>query len=147
MNCKNFDDEYIYKKRRPKFTINKEQKLLIKRTISKLKERKNKVNATKLKNECDLNVSVTTIQRHMKRSRMKYKKISSQIYLSHNHKEDRLTKVSSWVTENHVWEKLFSVTKNGSVWMGQTIGVHTFRNTKILVDSEDNAGEAVLWFG
>ena len=32
-------------------------------------------------------------------------KISSQICLSQKYKEDRLTKVSSWVTENHVWEK------------------------------------------
>ena len=98
------------KKREPKFTINKGQKLHIKRTISKLKERKNKVNATKIKNECDLNISVSTIQKHMKRIGMKYKKISSHMYLSHKHKEDRLTKVSSWVTENHVCdEKRFSL--------------------------------------
>jgi len=91
-----------------RFAINKGQKLLIKKTLSKLKERKNKVNATKLKNEYDLNVSVSTIQRHMRRSGRKYKKISSQIYLSHKHKKDRLTKVSTWVTENHVWEKAIS---------------------------------------
>ena len=91
------------------------------------------MNATKLKNESDLNVSVSTIQRYMKRSGMKYKKISSKIYLSYKYKEDRLTKIM-------YGKKLFSVTKNGSVWIGQTIGVHTFWNTKILVDSEDNVG-------
>lgn len=79
--------------------------MLIKRTIGKLKESKKKVNATKLKNECDLSISVSTIQRHMKRIGMKYKKIQTLIHLSKKHKEDRLAKVCTWVSENHLWEK------------------------------------------
>lgn len=106
----------ICKKRGPKFTISKGEKLLMKRMIGKLKERKSKVNAKKLKIECDLNISVSTIQRHMKRSGMRYKKIQSMIYLSQKHKEGRLLKVSTWVSENHVWEKtVFSDEKRFSL--------------------------------
>jgi hypothetical protein len=100
-----YENTKICKKRGPKFTINKGQNLLIKRTISKLKENKKKVNSSKLKKECDLNVSVWTIQRHLRRSGLKYKNIPSKIYLSRKHKEKRVEIVKGWITENHGWEK------------------------------------------
>ena len=137
----------ICKKRGPKFRINKGQKLLITRTISKLKDQKKKVNATKVKKECDLNISVWTIQRHMRRGGMRYTKVPSKIYLGKKHKEDRVSIVSTWVTENHSWEKIVFSDKNGSVWTSQMIGELILPKTKRLAESEDNAVVAVLWFG
>jgi len=103
-------------KRGPKFTLNKSQKLNIKRTISKLKDKKEKVNSTKLKNECDLSVSIWTIQRHLKRQGLKYKRMTSKIYLSKMHKEKRIDIINGWITENHPWEKtVFSDEKRFSL--------------------------------
>jgi len=59
----------------------------------------------KLKNECELDVSVWTIQRHLRRSGLRYKKIPPQIYLTKKHKENRVSTISTWVTENYPWEK------------------------------------------
>ena len=104
------------KKRGPKFSLDKAQKLNIKRTISNLKDREEKINSTKLKNECNLSVSIWTIQRHLKRQGMKYKRMPSKIYLSKVHKENRIDIINGWITENHPWEKtVFSDEKRFSL--------------------------------
>ena len=70
-----------------------------------MKDQTKKVNATKVKKERDLNISVWTIQRHTRRGGMRYTKVPSKIYLGKKHKEDWVSIVSTWVTENHPWEK------------------------------------------
>lgn len=92
-------------KRGPKLKITERANLKIKRSISYLKNNGKKVNSSKLKVECNLNVSVRTIQRHMKRSDYKYTKLKSQIYLSKKHKEERVKIISQWISRNHDWGK------------------------------------------
>ena len=56
---------YQYKKfqnkRGPKSKITKSQKLLIKRTVSSIRDKQEKANSVKLKNECEINISIRTI--------------------------------------------------------------------------------------
>ena len=63
-----------------------------------------KVNSSKLKTDCSLNMSVRTIQRHMKRSGFIYRKVKSQIVLSKRHKEERMKIITQWISSNHKLE-------------------------------------------
>ena len=69
--------QYVNKKmankRGPKFGINKAETLHIIRAIANLKDKNERVNSTKLKNECELHISLWTIQRHMRRHSIQYK--------------------------------------------------------------------------
>jgi len=106
----------VYKKRGPKFTLNKAEKLRIKRTISSLEKSGKKVNSVKIKNICDLNVSQWTIQRHIKRLGFVYKKAKKTNFLTKKHKEERSKLIREWITSNHPWEKtIFSDEKRFSL--------------------------------
>ena len=116
INLCNYENKRFPKKRGPKFILNKAQKLGIKRAIGNLKENYKKVNSKKLKDECSLNVSVRTIQRHMKIVGFNYKRMPSMIILNKKHKEKRVIAIRDWITKNHVWEKtVFSDEKRFSL--------------------------------
>jgi len=114
------------KKRGPKFKLNSYCKLKVKRCISALKNDGQKVNCTKIKNACNLNISTRTIQRHLSKMCFTYKKAKSQLVLSKYHKQKRLDIVSQWIADNHNWEKtVFSDEKRFSLdgsdyWMSYT---------------------------
>jgi len=111
-----YRSKILPKKRGPKFSITKEQKMCIKRTICKFRENKEKVNSRKLKAECLLDVSVRSIERHMKNVGLQYKRTPSQIILRQKHQEKRVHIIKEWISENPVWEKtIFSDEKRFSV--------------------------------
>ena len=68
------------KKRGTKNKIGKSASLSIKRAIAALQENHEKVNSSKIKKNCGLDVSISTVQRHLNRLDLKYKKIS-QIFI------------------------------------------------------------------
>lgn len=104
------------KKRGPKFKIMPKENLRLKRTISNLMVAGQKINCTKLMDNCELSISKRTLQRHMMKSDMIYMKIKSQIVLSKKHKEERVNIISRWITSNHKWEKtIFSDEKRFSL--------------------------------
>jgi len=104
------------KKRGPKNKLSKADKLSIKREISKMTSRQEKVNCTKIRSACSLNISPRSLQRHMKASNMKYRNVAKKIYLSKEHKRIRIELVTRWITENHCWEKtIFSDEKRFSL--------------------------------
>lgn len=86
------------KKRGPKFKLSKYSKLKIKRKISSLEAQSKKVCAPKIKNECELSVSTSTVQRHLRREGLKYKRVVPKIFLTKRHKEARINMIKSWIT-------------------------------------------------
>ena len=70
-----------------------------------LKENGEKVYASKLINNCNLQVSRFTICRHLKTLNMKYKKIKKILPLKEQDKCQRVWLAKKWLVENHPWEK------------------------------------------
>lgn len=60
-----------------------------------------KVTAKKVKEKCELDVSVRTVQRKLHEIGLKYAKIKKRITLTRKHKEARLESAKRWIT-NHV---------------------------------------------
>lgn len=104
-NVLNYNLKIHRKKVGPKSKIGKVEKLRIKRQISLYQNLGQKVDSHKLKNDCNLNSSTRTIQRHMKTIQFYYKKIKSKILLSQKHKENRLKMCIDWLAKNHDWTK------------------------------------------
>ena len=57
------------------FKLKKAEKLSIKRKISTQENNSQKVTIPKIHHECNLNVSSSTVQRHLKKEDLKYKKV------------------------------------------------------------------------
>lgn len=96
--------------------IGKKDGLRIKRQISTFFENGEKVNSRKIKESCNLNVSTRTVQRYMKNTGFKYKKVKSQIFLQRRHKEERIRIINKWICENQIWEEtIFSDEKRFSL--------------------------------
>ena len=64
-----------------------------------------KVHATKIKKECNVNVSTRTIRRHLAKIGMRYQKIPRKILLTKAHKERRVEFVKNWIRTNHDWSR------------------------------------------
>jgi len=104
------------KKRGTKKKISKAASLSIRREISFLRLNHEKVNAPKIKRNCGLTVSLSTVQRYFKSLNLKYKNCSHEIVLSKKHKEARKTVITQWISSNHNWEKtIFSDEKKFSL--------------------------------
>ena len=76
-----------------------------KRALSSLLKSGQKINSTKILEMTDAGVSTRTVQRHLKRIGLVYKKAGSKIYLTKAHKERRIVCATKWLQEEHVWEK------------------------------------------
>jgi len=87
-----------------KHKITKSVALSIKREIANLRCAEEKINCSKLKKNCKLTMSVSTVQRHLKNQQLKYKNSFHEIVLSKKHKAGRLEVISQWITSNHTWE-------------------------------------------
>lgn len=105
VNMCQYDLKIMKKKRGPQFKLKKYDKLKIKRKISIFENNQERINSNKIKKQCCLDVSVRTIQRHMKRCEMKYKNVRKQILLTNSDKFTRLETVRLWIGNNHPWEK------------------------------------------
>jgi len=91
-------------KRGPKFLLGKSHKLKIKRCIARLNGLKEKANCTKIISECELQVSPSTVQRHLHAIGMKYKRAKNVIHLSAKDMKCRVDNISQWFASNHSWE-------------------------------------------
>jgi len=123
---------YTYKrithpKRRGKKPILKSKdQLAIKRTISRLSSEGKKVNSSKLKIDCKLEVSTRTVRRHLAKMGMRYMNIKKTIFLTKMHKQKRVEMVKKWLTEGHQWDQtIFSDEKRFTLdgcdnWMTYT---------------------------
>jgi transposase len=92
-------------KRGPKQKISPREKTRIKREIRRLSGEGKRVTAKKLKDTLQINTSLRTIQRNVKRQGFKYQKAVKKIYLSPSHKKRRLELAKQWLRENHPWNR------------------------------------------
>ena len=91
------------KKRGPPSLIRNKDALSIKRCAAKLAQSGRKVNSSIIKSECQLNTSYKTIQRHLNKMGMVYKRDVNRISLSKEYKEKRIEIITEWITTNHNW--------------------------------------------
>jgi len=102
---------YYYKKQTlkqkvgPKFKLTKFDKLRIKRQIAQYRNSHEKINSTKLKKSCYLQVSTRTVRRHLTHEGYEYRRAKFQILLSKKHKEKRVEMVTNWITSSHPWDR------------------------------------------
>ena len=100
-----YDRKILKAKRGPKKKIRSFEKLRIKRQVAQYKKSKEKVNATKIKRSCYLQMSTRSIQRHFKSEGYRYTRAKSEIILTRKHKENRLEKITNWIKSSHPWKR------------------------------------------
>ena len=100
-------------KRGPKFLLEKCDKLKIKRYIARLNGLHEKANCTKFISECLLQISPSTVQRHLRALDLRYKRVKNVINLSKKDMKCRVDNISG--------KTPFSQMKNGFPWMVQMI--------------------------
>jgi len=103
-NLINYRNKWNKKKRGPKFMINKRRSTILKRYVVAENKSGNKVNTTSIIRNNNVTESKSTISRWLQRHDFHCKKIAQKIMLSKKHKYDRITKVSSWISTNVIWE-------------------------------------------
>ena len=87
INMHYYNTQLLKKKRGPKFKLTSYEKLRIKRQVAKCKAAQEKVNASKIKISCYLDISTRSIERHFKDIGYKYSRAKKEIVLSKKHKE------------------------------------------------------------
>lgn len=92
------------KKTGPKSKIGKCEALRIKRYICDQNMKDSKVNCRKIIEDTNIAVTRRTMNNWLLRNKYKYQKQVQEIKLSQKHKNERISKISSWIEENIVWE-------------------------------------------
>lgn len=94
------------KKTGPKRKLNKAALLRMKRQVEMINQSGCKVSSRKIKNECELNVSLRTVQRSLKSLGYIYKKASQEIMLTQQHKMQRVILCKEWLTDRLDFKKV-----------------------------------------
>ena len=94
------------KKRGRKRSIDKRTERRIKRTVTRLLTSGEKVKTRKVKEKCELDVNVRTVQRMLHRIGLKYAKAKKNITLTKKHKGARRECVNRWLTKHVDFKKV-----------------------------------------
>ena len=94
------------KKRGRKRSIGKRIERRMKRTVTRLLTSGEKVTARKVKEKCELDVNVLTVQRTVHRIGLKYAKAKKKITLTKKHKGARLGCAKRWLTKHVYFKKV-----------------------------------------
>ena len=94
------------KKRGLKRSIGKRTERRMKRTVTRLLTSGEKVTARKVKEKCELDVNVWTVQRTLHRIGLKYAKAKKKITLTKKHKGARLECAKRWLTKHVDFKKV-----------------------------------------
>ena len=94
------------KKRGRKRSIGKRTERRMKRTVTRLLTSGEKVTARKVKEKCELDVNVRTVQRTLHRIGLKYAKSKKKITLTKKHKGARLECAKRWLTKHVDFKKV-----------------------------------------
>ena len=133
------------KKRGPKFKLDSRSKLSIKREISNLNNLGQKVNCSKLVRNCNLKVSQWTCHRYLMKEEYKYRNSSMQICLSRKHKDERIKRITEWITINHNWEKtIFSDEKKFSLDGPDVWRTYVHKSDKFIRQQRQCGGGGVM---
>lgn len=90
----------------PKSKLSKKHVLQIKRAINSISESREKLNAPKIISRCDLDVSISTVQRHLRSKGLIYKSPTKSISLSKKNKLQRIQLVTGYLTNDVQWCKV-----------------------------------------
>ena len=99
------------KKRGQKRSIGKRTERRMKRTKTRLLTSGEKVTARKVKEKCELDVNVRTVQRTLHRIGLKYAKAKKKITLTKKHKGTRLKCAKRWLTKHVDFKKVIFTNK------------------------------------
>ena len=94
------------KKRGRKRSIGKRTERRIKRTVTRFLTSGEKVTARKVKEKCELDVNVRTVQRTLHRIGLKYAKAKKKITLTKKHRGARLECAKRWLTKHVDFKKV-----------------------------------------
>ena len=94
------------KKRGRKRSIGKRTERRMKRTVTRLLTSGEKVTARKVKEKCELDVNVRTVQRMLHRIGLKYAKAKKKITLTKKYKGARLECAKRWLTKHVDFKKV-----------------------------------------
>ena len=92
------------RKQGPKFKITKRESTVLRRHVAKENESGIEVNATTIIMNNNVSVCTRTMSRWLQRNDFRYEKEAQHISLSEKQKRDRILIVSSWISENIIWE-------------------------------------------
>lgn len=84
----------------PKKIIKNRLKTRIKRQAKIIKSKNQKVTANKIKNNCDIDASLRTVQRALSELGLTYNKIPKKLPLTKAHKQKRVECARKWIAEN-----------------------------------------------
>ena len=101
-------------------------KFRIKREISILRQNRENVYASKLINNCDLQVSRFTVCHHLKKINIMYEKLKKTIPLKMKDKCERVRLARKWLIINHYFYKTSLLTKYDFLMMGLMNGVNIY---------------------
>ena len=95
----------------------------MKRTVTRLLTSGEKVTARKVKEKCELDVNVRTLQRTLHRSGLKYAKAKKKITLTKKHKGARLKCAKRWLTKHVDFKRLYLLMRSVSSLIAPMDGV------------------------
>lgn len=131
-----------------KSKIDKKSSLKIKREISKMHAQGEKITSPKIIKTCELNVSLRTVQRHLKFKDLHYKNVTKKIILSKTHKAERLRIVKNFLTEDISWDKVvFTDEKRFSVNGPDNWKSYTNQNLSFERNKMQSRGGGLMYWG
>ena len=135
------------KKRGRKRSIGKRTEKRMKRTVTRLLTSGEKVTARKVKEKCELDVNVRTVQRMLHRIDLKYAKAKKKITLTKKHKGARLECAKRWLTKHVDFKKVIFTDEKRFKFVGPMDGVLGREGASLLYWTNDRWEEEELWFG
>ena len=135
------------KKRGRKRSIGKRTERRMKRTVTRLLTSGEKVTARKVKEKCELDVNVRTVQRTLHRIGLKYAKAKKKITLTKKHKGARLECAKRWLTKHVDFKKVIFTDEKHFKFVGLMDGVLGREGVSLLYWTKDRWEEEELWFG
>ena len=79
---------------------------MIRREINLMKDSGERINSTKLRKRCYLNISKTICWRYINKMGYKYKKSKMQIFLTAAHKQNRVASITEWIGKQTNWKSV-----------------------------------------
>lgn len=138
------NNDYSRKKKKtgPRKKITSWQKSKIKLEVKRLQSLQKPVFASKIKNNCQLEANLRTVQRAMSQLGLAYKKIPQKLPLTDNHKKERVDFARKWIGDNVLSKNVvFSDEKDPTT--GSRGMTHLIRHN----ESSDRWVVVVSWFG
>ena len=135
------------KKRGRKRSIGKRTERRMKSTVTRLLTSGEKVTARKVKEKCELDVNVRTVQRTLHMIGLKYAKAKKKITLTKKHKGARLKCAKRWLTKHVDFKKVIFTDRSVSSFMGPMDDVLGWEGVSLLYWKTTDGRRGVMVWG